>query len=160
MKIAVAQTRPFVGPVEANLAGHLALIELAVQRDARMIVFPELSLTGYEPQLAASLARSPNDECFERLQVTADQAGVTIAVGVPTPGHHLPRISTLIFRPASEVRVYSKQFLHADEQPFFEPGPTSDCLIHANPAIALAICYELSVPAHVQRAINSGATQP
>ncbi len=158
MKIAVAQSRPIIGPVERNLAGHLSLIDVAVRYGALLVVFPELSLTGYEPRIAASLARMPDDQCFACLQTTADQSGVSIAVGVPTLGHRLPRISTLLFRPMSEIQVYSKQFLHADEEPFFEPGPTSDGMIHANPCVALAICYELSVPMHAQRAIESGAT--
>ncbi|MEM6473541.1 MAG: carbon-nitrogen hydrolase family protein [Planctomycetota bacterium] len=158
MKIAVAQTRPSIGPVEGNLAGHQSLIDVAVRNGAGLIVFPELSLTGYEPRMAASFARTRDDSCFKCLQTTANQSGITIAAGVPTRGHRLPRISTLLFRPESEIQVYSKQFLHADEEPFFEPGPTSDGLMHENPAIALAICYELSVPLHAQRAMDSGAS--
>ena len=158
MKIAVAQTRPIIGPVEGNLARHQSLIDVAVRNGAGLIVFPELSLTGYEPRMAATFARMQDDSCFRCLQTTANQSGITIAVGVPTHGQRLPRISTLLFRPTSEIQVYSKQFLHADEAPFFEPGPTSDGLIHANPAIALAICYELSVPLHAQRAAESGAS--
>ena len=158
MKIAVAQSRPIIGPVEGNLAGHQSLIDVAVRIGARLVVFPELSLTGYEPRMAASLARMPDDPCFACLQTTADQGEVSIAVGVPTHGERLPRISTLLFRPASELQVYSKQHLHADEEHFFERGSKSDGLIHANPTVALAICYELSVPMHAQRAIDSGAT--
>ncbi|WP_350494691.1 carbon-nitrogen hydrolase family protein [Roseiconus lacunae] len=158
MKIAVAQSRPIVGPVEGNIAGHQSLIDLAVRNNVRLIVFPELSLTGYEPPLAASHARSHEDTCFASLRSTAVQHGIYIAVGVPTLGHRLPCISTLVFEPNSELRVYSKQHLHPDEEPFFEPGPESDAVIHTNPTIALAICYELSVPTHSQRAIESGAT--
>jgi predicted amidohydrolase len=158
MKIAVAQSRPIVGAVEGNLAGHQSLVDCAVRNGASLVVFPELSLTGYEPRLAASLAKMPDDRCFACLQATADQCEVSIAVGVPTHGRRLPRISTLVFRPASETRVYSKQYLHADERPFFEPGPKADGLIHADPTVALAICYELSIPIHSRRAIESGAT--
>ncbi len=158
MKIAVAQTRPHVGPVEGNLAAHQTLIELAIRNGVRLIVFPELSLTGYEPRLAVSLARTPEDSCFAGFQTTADQYEISIAVGVPTVGDHLPRISTLLFRPQWDVLVYSKQHLHRDEEPFFEPGQKSNGLIHTDPAIALAICYELTVPLHAHTAVESGAT--
>ena len=158
MRIAAAQSRPAAGPVESNLAGHHRLIDIAVQNGAGLVVFPELSLTGYEPRMAARVARMPGDACFRLLQTTVDQRGVTIAVGVPTPGHRLPRISTLILRPASEIQVYSKQFLHADEEPFFERGSASDAVIQPNPCVALAICYELSVPLHAQRAMEAGAS--
>lgn len=158
MKIAVVQSRPVVGPVERNLPAHQSLIELAIRNEAKMIVFPEMSLTGYEPRLATTLARMPEDPCFDGLQSTADQHGVAIVVGVPTFGRSMPRISALVFRPESKVLVYSKQHLHKDEVPFFEPGPESNGVIHEDPVAALAICYELSVPAHARKAVDSGAT--
>src|SRR6056297_1640277 len=133
MKIATAQSRPIVGPVEGNIAGHQFLINLAIRNGAKLVVLPELSLTGYEPVRAASLARLPDDSCFACFQSTADENAISIAVGAPTCGDRLPRISTLLFRPASEMQVYSKQYLHADEEPFFEPGPQADGLIHTNP---------------------------
>jgi predicted amidohydrolase len=158
MKIAAAQSRPVIGPVEGNLAGHQALINLAIRNAAQLVVFPELSLTGYEPARAASLTRRPEDPCFAWFQTAADENQISIAVGAPTSGNRLPRISTLLFRPGSEIQVYSKQYLHTDEEPFFEPGAHADSLIHRNPRVALAICYELSVPAHAQQATESCAT--
>lgn len=47
MKIAIAQMSPCLGKVEKNLALHLSLIEKAKKAGAGLIVFPELSLTGY-----------------------------------------------------------------------------------------------------------------
>ncbi len=46
MKIALAQIAPEYGNLEANLAKHLAYIQQAVDAQADLIVFPELSLTG------------------------------------------------------------------------------------------------------------------
>ena len=45
--VALAQMAPRLGSVEANLETHLALIEEARKEGADLIVFPELSLTGY-----------------------------------------------------------------------------------------------------------------
>lgn len=47
MKIAVAQVDAAVGNVEKNIAHHLAAIKKAIAKKADVIVFPELSLTGY-----------------------------------------------------------------------------------------------------------------
>ena len=47
MKICIAQTRAVKGDIEANLVNHKKSIELAAAHGAEMIIFPELSLTGY-----------------------------------------------------------------------------------------------------------------
>jgi predicted amidohydrolase len=54
--IAVAQTCPVEGDVQANVEQHLRLAEAAAAEGARIVVFPELSLTGYELTLAQTLA--------------------------------------------------------------------------------------------------------
>ncbi|GJO98261.1 hypothetical protein NJB18001_10260 [Mycobacterium marinum] len=43
--VAVAQPRTVMGAVAANVDAHAALIRRA---NARLVVFPELSLTGYQ----------------------------------------------------------------------------------------------------------------
>ena len=47
MKVAVAQIDAAVGNVEKNIERHIASIRKAVAKKASVIVFPELSLTGY-----------------------------------------------------------------------------------------------------------------
>jgi len=56
MKICVAQTRPVKGDIQSNIENHKKFIDLAVSGGADTIIFPELSLTGYEPELAKELA--------------------------------------------------------------------------------------------------------
>jgi len=47
MKIAVAQVDAAVGNVEKNIKHHIAAVKKAAAKKADIIVFPELSLTGY-----------------------------------------------------------------------------------------------------------------
>ena len=61
MKLAVAQTKPEAGNIEKNIEIHKSLIASAVANKVDLIVFPELSLTGYEPSLAKQLATDQND---------------------------------------------------------------------------------------------------
>ena len=157
MKICVAQTRPMRGDIAGNLVAHARLIEMAASRDAEMIVFPELSLTGYEPKLASELATDENDPRFDELQRLSDTRRITIGAGVPTKSDKLPCISMVLFQPNQKRETYSKQYLHADEEPFFSPGKEHDGLITGQPKIALAICYELSVPEHAEYAVRHGA---
>jgi predicted amidohydrolase len=60
--IAVAQTDPLKGNAEANLQDHARFIRAAAKNCANIVIFPELSLTGYEPNLAEGLAMSIGDK--------------------------------------------------------------------------------------------------
>ena len=55
-RIAAAQVASVCGDVVQNIAIHAAAIEAAAKQDVSVLIFPELSLTGYEPDLAAALA--------------------------------------------------------------------------------------------------------
>ena len=52
MKIAVIQTRPVKGNIEFNIRDHARLTSQASASGANFVMFPELSVTGYEPTLA------------------------------------------------------------------------------------------------------------
>ena len=56
MKLCIAQTTAAPGDVAINIANHCRWIERAIEHHADLIIFPELSLTGYEPTLAKTLA--------------------------------------------------------------------------------------------------------
>ena len=86
MKIAIAQTRPVKGDIEANISGHKKLISVAIGEGADAIFFPELSLTGYEPGLANQLAIDADDSRLNVFQDISDKNNITICVGMPTRG--------------------------------------------------------------------------
>ena len=156
MRIAVAQTRPVKGDVDANIKAHKQLIALAVEQGANVLVFPELSITGYEPELARELATPPDDpDClFDDFQLISNGSKITIGIGAPVQGQNGTLIGMLIFQPNKPRQVYYKRFLHADELPYFTAGEKQ---VFLDGAIALSICYELSVPEHAAYAHSQGA---
>ena len=63
LTLALAQINTRLGVVEANLEKHLQMIDEAVVSGADLIVFPELSLTGYVLQdLASAVAHRPDSD--------------------------------------------------------------------------------------------------
>src|SRR5260221_822198 len=154
MKICAAQTRPVKGDIQRNIENHKRLIALTVSDKADIIIFPELSLTGYEPELAKELATDPGDNRFDDLQKISDAGQVTIGVGTPVKSNQGILISMLIFQPNKQRQIYSKQHLHADEYPYFVNGKNPALLIETK--ISFAICYELSIPEHSQNAFKIG----
>ena len=51
---------------------------------------------------------------------------------------------------------YSKKYLHADEEPFFTSGENYTGLQINGEPVAIAVCYELSIPQHSEDAYKRG----
>ncbi len=156
MKICVAQTKPIKANIDFNITQHKKTINLAVVNSAEYIFFPELSLTGYEPALAAELATTADDKRFYDFQKISNDKKISIAVGMPLKTHNGTRIGMIIFEPDLQRKIYCKQYLHADEYPYFIKGDEQVFL--ACQKIAIAICYEISVPAHIEQVHKNAAT--
>jgi predicted amidohydrolase len=142
MRVCAAQLRPVPGDFATNAAKHLELIELAVAHRADLVFFPELSLTGYEPRLAKSLAGSVADHRLDMFQRCSDANNLVIGVGMPIAVGSAVQIGMIWFAPSTPRRTYAKQQLHADELPYFVPGDGQLVLESAGRRLAPAICYE------------------
>ena len=82
LKVGLAQITPKLGDLEANLERHLQAIEEAAESGVELLIFPELSLTGYRlHDLAFSLAIQPGykDPIFARLLEAS--RGMDLVVG-------------------------------------------------------------------------------
>ena len=157
MKIALAQTRPVKGDIEYNSAKHKKFIDLALSYKADLILFPELSITGYEPESAKELATIADDIRFDKFQIISDEKSIIICIGVPLKTDNGIFISMLIFQPGQAKKIYSKRYLHADEEPYFIRGQQQIFLEKNHHIIVPAICYELSIPEHAKHAYDNNA---
>jgi len=157
MKLCVAQARAVKGDILSNIGNHKKIIHIAVSHGADTIIFPELSITGYEPSLAKDLATELHDERLNDFQRISDENSVTIGIGIPLRNGSGITISMVLFQPDKPREIYSKKYLHADEEPFFVSGHSTVSMLGDDSDVALAICYELSVPAHVEDAYKCGA---
>ncbi len=158
MKIGIAQTKPIKGDIEKNVQQHLKIIDRAIAHGADIILFPELSITGYEPELSKALATIPSDPRWSVFQEKADENQITICLGLPMKKEDQSIcISMFIFQPAEAIQIYSKEYLHTDEEPFFVKGKNEIVLLENMKQISFAICYEISVPQHALKAAQNGA---
>nr|WP_314482785.1 carbon-nitrogen hydrolase family protein [uncultured Pseudomonas sp.] len=157
MKLCAVQLTSIKGDVPANIRRHVACIEQAAGLCATVIVFSELSLTGYEPSLARQAALPLGAVELGPLQAASDRLGIMVAAGLPLPTPNGIQIGMPIFTPHSPPQVYAKQRLHDDELPYFNPGNGS-CLVQAGQhRLAPAICYESMFLAHAASAKERGA---
>ena len=81
MKVALAQISPFLGDVRKYLDLHLRYFEKARKKKVDLLIFPELSLTGYTlKDLVEDVAISPEDNSiFDRL--IAESRDVSTVLG-------------------------------------------------------------------------------
>lgn len=158
MRIALAQIQSVKGDIAKNISRHTGFINNAVKHGVDFILFPELSITGYEPSLASELAVTMNDDRFDVFRELSGKENVIIGIGAPIKKQNGTAIALILFEPSGDRWVYEKKYLHADELPWFIPGENLPVLNFHKTKIALAICYELSVEMHAQIAHEAGAS--
>ncbi len=98
-----------------------------------------------------------DDERFDDFQRISNTKQITIGVGMPIRKEKGISIGMILFQPREERKLYSKKFLHPDEEAFFTSGENINSIRVNKTAIALAICYEISVPEHSEAAAKTGS---
>lgn len=147
--IGLAQLSVVRGDISKNLERHCQLIKAAAEQNVNVLLFPELSLTGYEPSLAKKLAINLDDTRLLMLQELADLYDMTLLVGAPKNTGHKPEIGLFIFRPNTVISCYSKMNLHSGEEVFFARAKEHKILELNNQTIGLAICADITNPQHI-----------
>jgi predicted amidohydrolase len=159
MILASAQTKVKRGDIESNLNDHYSLIDLASRNQAGLIVFPEMSITGYEREKAPDLAFMENDSRLDVLrQLSADRQMILIA-GAPVLISNDLYIGAFIIKPDGSVSIYTKQYLHPGEEKFFKSSSAYNPKIRTgNEQISIAICSDIDNPSHAENANKTGIT--
>lgn len=157
--IAAAQSASLPGNVAHNVEHHLRFGALAAEHGVQLLVFPELSLTGYELTLARANAIDPDSAALDALRELAARTGMTVVAGAPVPnesgGLH---IAALAFRPDCSELTHTKVHVHESELPVFVPGQGGEVFTVGEAAVGLAICRDASFPEHAAGAAARGAT--
>lgn len=160
LTLAAAQTFSIPGDVAANIQRHLVMMQAAAEHGVQWLVFPELSLTGYEPFLAADLAIAPESDVLAPLREMARELRLTAVVGMPV--RLAPQagvlIGALVLGADGSIGVYTKQHLHSGEELAFTAGQGGEILDWESERIALAVCADFSHASHPRLAAASGAT--
>lgn len=143
LAIAVAQPECVACNVPANARTHAELVRRA---EARVVVFPELSLTGYELDAPAV---SLHDPALQPLVEACRETNATALVGAPTKDQTGARRLSLLAVEGSGARVaYDKVWLGGAEPDWFVPGSAPAVLEVDGWRLGLAICKDTGVPQH------------
>ncbi len=128
--LALAQINTCLGKVEDNLEKHLAYIKEAEANDADLLIFPELSLTGYVLQdLVPTVAHRPTweDPIFRPLLEASQKMDLVVGY-VEEDDRNRFFISAVYLSRKEVVHVHHKVYLPTyglfDEGRFFAWGDT------------------------------------
>lgn len=159
MILASAQTKPKQGDIKSNLIDHYRMIDLASKNHVDLIVFPEMSMTGYEREKARDLAFTKTDSRLDKLRQLSVDTKMTLIVGAPILINDKLFIGAYVLKPDRSILIYTKQFLHSGEEEFFDSSFDFNPLINLNnEQISIAICADIVNPKHADNANESGST--
>lgn len=159
--VAAAQCPAAPGDVQHNLQTHLRFVHAAARLGVQVLLFPELSLTGYEPDLLAAHVMDASHPALQALQQAARDHAMVLVVGGPAApqraGAH-PAIGAWVVGIDGDVALYRKRHLHTSEETFASPGEDDALVLPlAGEAIGLAVCADLTHAAHAWAARAAGA---
>jgi len=158
ISIAAAQTVPVKGNVGENIKRHEKLIKYAAEKDIDILLFPELSLTGYESELAADLAMNFLDERIQPLMHLSAIHNMFIVAGAPIRIDKSLYIGAFVFNPDSSISLYLKHHLHTSEEKVYQPGRLNSMITVGQEKASIAICADLTNPDHPADAAKNNST--
>jgi NAD+ synthase (glutamine-hydrolysing) len=160
-RIRIAQLNLVVGDVLGNADRVVAESAAALADGVDLLVFPELTLTGYPPE---DLLLRP--ELLQRVEaalerIRAECRGITLVLGYP-----LRAVGGLfnvagVLRDGEVIGEYAKQHLPNysvfDEKRYFQAGTTPLVLDHLGLRIGLSVCEDIWQEDPTRQAVEAGA---
>lgn len=147
-KIAVAQINPTLGDYDKNIKKHLQFIDKAVRKKADMIVFPELSLTGYTlKDLNFDMAINPYvNEILRPLRVKSKK--ITIICGGVEEDENYGVFNSAFYIEDGEVKfthkkVYPPDYGMFEEMRYFSRGKKADVHDTKFGKLGVLVCEDL-----------------
>ena len=148
LNLALAQIATKLGDVESNLEKHLEFIKQAKEAKADLLVFPELSLTGYVLQdLVASVAHKPTEEdpVFRHLLKASQDLDLVVGF-VDEDTRHRFYIASAYLSGGRVIHVHHKVYLPTyglfDEGRFFAWGDAVRAFDTRFGRVGLLICED------------------
>ncbi|MCB2204982.1 acyltransferase [bacterium] len=149
MRAAMAQMSPHLGDVDRNIETHLQMIAEAREAKADLVVFPELSLTGYSVRdMNYELCMRADDARLNAFrEASADM--VIVLGGIEEDERHGVYNSAFLFD-GGDVHTYRKcyppDYGIFEEGRYFLPGRSAACIPTSLGKLGVLVCEDLWHP--------------
>lgn len=147
MRVGLAQIRPRLGRVDLNLELHEEMIHRAREEQVDLLVFPELSLTGYNLlDLTYEMARDPFSPEIQGLVQAAGDMDLVFGFVEHSPEHIL--YNSAVYTTAGNLhylhrKVYLPTYGMFDEARYFGKGEVIRSFPTRFGQVGLLICEDL-----------------
>jgi NAD+ synthase (glutamine-hydrolysing) len=149
LRLALAQINTVVGDLDGNRDSILGRLEEAREAGADLVLFPELSVTGYPPEdllLRPGFIRAAAETVSE---IAAETRGIAALVGAPYLDADLYN-ACFVLAGGEKRGVYRKRYLPNygvfDEDRYFAPGRDLFLLRFGEVRIGITICEDIWQP--------------
>jgi predicted amidohydrolase len=161
IRVAIAQINPRLGDLQANLALYEEKIRQGIKERADLLIFPELSLTGYYLRdMVPSVALSANSAEMNKLKQLSRKLAFVAGLVEESADHRF--FNSAVYFEDGEVRhVHRKVYLPTygmfDEQRYFARGDRIRAFDSKFGRMALLVCEDLWHPSTIYLAALDGA---
>jgi predicted amidohydrolase len=163
MRIAIYQGPAEAGSVARNLDLLEAMAKEAAGRGARLMICPEMFLSGYNvgPEQASRLAEPADGPSLARVGALACGHRIALLLGYPERGGDgaIYNAACLVGRDGRSLANYRKCHLFGDlDRDMFRPGESPPAVIELDGVrVGLLICYDVEFPESVRLLALAGA---
>ncbi len=158
----MAQMNPVVGDIAGNAEKIISWSIRAKQEfQADVVIFPELSLTGYPPEdlLFRIQFLQQLESAIETIK--QENPGLCMIFGAVTRENDVLYNSAVILQPDQPVQFYAKHYLPNygvfDERRYFQPGNEA-CVINVKDLqLGVTVCEDIWFPGPAAKSVALGA---
>ena len=160
-RVAVAQIAPTLGDLEKNIALHEKTAQRAIEQSADLLIFPELSLTGYFlKDQVPSVALRTDSAILQRFRTLSSRVAIVLCFVEESPDHRF--YNAAAYLEGGEIRhIHRKVYLPTygifDEARYLAAGDRVRAFDTALGRMAILICEDLWHPAAPAIAAWDGA---
>jgi predicted amidohydrolase len=151
MKVGYVQFKPAFGQKENNLKRILGFLEEAAEREADLVILPELCTTGYafrSKAEARSLSENvPGGETTELVGSFAEKHNISVVAGLSEMDNGKLFNSAILTGPKGLISVYRKPHLFDKEKLWFSSGNGPISVWETPKAkVGVMICFDWIFP--------------
>ena len=162
MKIALFQGPEQPGDVAGNLEQLAVQAEAAAAHEARLLILPEMFLSGYNigREATRDVAEPADGPAAERAAVIAQDHGIALLYGYPERvGDAVYNAAQLIDRDGRRLANHRKSHLFGDiDRSVFSAGSAQPTLAELDGLrLGILICYDVEFPENVRLLALAGA---
>jgi len=151
MKVALAQINPKVGDLVGNTDKIISFIKKAKEKEADLVIFPELAITGYPPRDLLDFEFFVEDNLIQLERLKECSKDIAVICGYidinPEPyGRKYHNAAAFIYN-GKIISRYYKSLLPFydvfDENRYFEPGKTFEPVEFMGQKLGITICEDV-----------------